>query len=157
MADDVPTSGAVVPAGWQSKAEQLVTTMVRTGLDGAGAGIVMRRWMPVEDIVHSGCHVTHPEQKLAHPGEHELVFMHRPEDTHMTVDAKDISVVRLPKGTLKHFPEDGHSYHPLHAHGESHVDMHPDYIYDHGIANAYGTAYGKIGTSKGAVHDHEED
>lgn len=39
-------------------------------------GLVIKKWMPVADIVHSGFHSVIPQQQHAHPDEHELVFRH---------------------------------------------------------------------------------
>jgi GNAT superfamily N-acetyltransferase len=66
-------------------------------IDGhAYAGLIMRQWMPVEDILHSGCHAVHPQQEHAHPHERELVFKHT--TPHTKVFAGDICLTRHPRG-----------------------------------------------------------
>lgn len=118
------------------------------------AGLVIRRWMPVEDVIHSGCHLVHKTQRHAHPHEHELVFKHAPEDTHMEVDANDIYVVHFPAGGGKSFV-DGKAYHPMHTNTEPMVDSHDGYVEEHGLAGKVKRAYGKIGNHPDL--DHEED
>jgi hypothetical protein len=40
----------------------------------AGQGIVLEKWMPVKDLLHSGYHNVVPNQNKVHPSESELVF-----------------------------------------------------------------------------------
>jgi hypothetical protein len=55
----------------------------------AGHGIVISRWMPVKDILHSGTHSVVHGQKSAHPEEKELVFAHK--DPKISVKPQHIS------------------------------------------------------------------
>lgn len=53
-----------------------------------GAGLVIQKWMPLEDLLHSGAHNALPAQPHAHEGESELVFRH--DKPKMTIKSSDI-------------------------------------------------------------------
>jgi Phosphatidylinositol 3- and 4-kinase len=87
------------------------------------ASVIMRRWMPVEDLLHSGVHKVSDDQHHVHPHESELIFQHRTplitvpkEDIQHTVDYHSEPVVNLFEThdhylVNKHgFPVPTHSY-----------------------------------------------
>lgn len=51
----------------------------RDGFSEKHVPVVLERWMPVEDLLHSGFHDAHPLQQHAHTDENELIFGHRDE------------------------------------------------------------------------------
>lgn len=139
-------------SGWPQAAHEFANRSIG---GQAPAGIVIRRWMPVEDILHSGCHIIHPTQKFAHPREHELIFRHRPGDTHMEVEAKDIHVTRFPMAHQGKEWKSGVPHCPLHTATEPMHEEHDAYVEEHhGLARKPHPDYGRIGNIS---EDHDDE
>lgn len=57
-------------------------------------GVVIKKWMPLDHLVHSGFHNVFPGQDHAHPSEFELVFKH--PDQKLKVSSRDVHGIQNP-------------------------------------------------------------
>lgn len=70
-------------------------------------GLIMRRWMPVKNIIHSGFHKLEAGHAGLHPQESELIFDHR-DEPEMSFSSKDIDVSHADPGTHAALHAAGH-------------------------------------------------
>jgi len=86
-ADDVQIPNAQF-SSWTTKQSIAKSFSERYVRGQNNASVMMRKWMPVEDLLHSGVHKVSETQDHIHPHEHELIFQHK--QPFLTIPKEDI-------------------------------------------------------------------
>lgn len=87
----LPTS---VMSSWSTDPAEAHAFSMRQIHGQSSHGVLMRRWAPVDSVLHTGFHPLEPGHEGAHPQEQELVFDHRHEPE-LHIPAADINLTRV--------------------------------------------------------------
>jgi hypothetical protein len=129
-------------SSWSADPREALSFSKRSIKGQEKSGILMRRWAPLDTVIHTGFHQLEPGHLGVHPEEQEMVFDHRNEK-HLRIPAADINVSRFTPESAQAFTDSGaHMVQPLE---QAHNDLAAPHIKAKaGLAKAEGDGFVRI-------------